>query len=278
MNGASRPRLAFSTLACPGWDAATVLRYAAGGGWDAIEWRGGPQGTVRTDWTLASRRALRKAIDEAGLASLAVTTYSNFISADPAVIQASLADATAHAELARDLGATAIRVFLGERDDGASDAILEGRAIEALTDLLERVRALGVTVAIEPHDEHVRSERIRPILAALPDPALGVVWDIGNAWSVGELPATGMAAYAGRIAWVQVKDGRGLGETWRLCELGAGEVPLGRALSSLVAHSRSLNAALPTISLEWERAWDPDLAPPELALPRAHDWLLRHVG
>ncbi|MFL5668843.1 MAG: sugar phosphate isomerase/epimerase family protein [Chloroflexota bacterium] len=278
MTRTSRPRLAFSTLACPEWDAAAVVTRAAAGGWDGVEWRGGPDGTVRTDWTGDRRSALRRAMDGAGLTSVAVTTYPNLISSDPEVIQRSVADAAAHAALARDLGAPAIRVFLGERDDDAAAETLERRAIDALTDLLARIRPLGVTVAVEPHDDHVRSDSLRPILDALPDAALGVVWDIGNAWSVGEDPAVGLAGYAGRIAWVQIKDGTGIGTTWRLCELGAGDVPLDRALSSLAKACASSGAEVPPISLEWERVWDHDLAPAEIALPRAHAWLLRHVG
>ena len=273
-----RPRLAFSTLACPEWDASTVVWHAATGGWDGIEWRGGPDGTVRTDWTADQRSALRQAVEVAGLRSIAVTTYSNVISGDPGVVRSSIADAVAHAELARDLGAPAIRAFLGERDDDATDGTLERRAIDALGELLDRVRALEVTVAVEPHDDHVRSDRIRPILDALPDPALGVVWDIGNAWSVGEDPADGLAAYAGRICWVQVKDGTGVDATWRLCDLGAGDVPLVRALASLAEACAVADTDVPPISLEWERAWDPDLAPAGIALPRAHAWLVRHVG
>ncbi|HET9083827.1 MAG TPA: sugar phosphate isomerase/epimerase family protein [Candidatus Limnocylindrales bacterium] len=276
MTGTSRPRLAFSTLACPEWDATAVVQHAAAGGWDGIEWRGGPEGTIRTEWTAERRVALRRAMDDARLASIAVTTYTDLISGDSAVVRASIIDAAAHAELARDLGAPAIRVFLGERDDDAPPAKLERRAVDGLAELLERVRPFGVTVALEPHDDHVHSDRIRPILDALPDPALGVVWDIGNAWSVGEDPSIGIAAYQGRIAWVQVKDGTGIGPTWRLCELGEGDVPVHRALSSLGPAS-GLGARHPTISLEWERAWDPDLAPAEVALPHAHDWLVRHL-
>jgi len=217
-------------------------------------------------------------MDDAGLTSIAVTTYPNLISGDARVVRTSLADAAAHAELARDLDAPAIRVFIGERDDHVPGETLQRRAVDALGELLECVRPLGVSVAIEPHDDHVLAGTIGPILEALPDPALGVVWDIGNAWAAGEEPAAGIAAYAGRIAWVQVKDGKGVGETWRLCELGAGEVPLERALSSLADMCARSGMDLPYISLEWERAWDPDLGPPEIALPRAHAWLVRHVG
>jgi sugar phosphate isomerase/epimerase len=278
VSGASGPTLAFSTLGCPEWDELEVVRQAAGGGWDGVEWRGGPDGTVRTGWPSGRRRELRRAMDDAGLASIAVTTYSNLISGQPSVIRASIDDAVAHAELATDLRAPAIRVFLGERDDDAPAAALEGRATDGLAVLVDRVRPLGVRVAVEPHDDHVRWPAIRPILEALRGDALGVVWDVGNAWSVGEDPADSLAAYRGRIAWVQVKDGTGTGSTWRLCEPGDGEVPLERALSALAAACSNDGVDVPPISLEWERAWHPDLAPAELVLPRALAWLQRQFA
>src|SRR5204863_6512990 len=50
VTGKGGPRLAFSTLGCPEWDAETVVEQAAAGGWDGVEWRGGPDGTVRSAW------------------------------------------------------------------------------------------------------------------------------------------------------------------------------------------------------------------------------------
>ena len=278
MNGTTRLRLAFSTLACPEWAAAKVVERAEAGGWDGIEWRGGPDGTVRTSWPARRRAELRRSMDEAGLVSIAVTTYTDLINPDPAVVRASVDDAAAHADLAAALGAPVIRVFLGERSDDASGATMRARAVGALVTLLERLRGSTVTVAIEPHDEHVAADTIRPILDAIPDPALGVVWDIGNAWSVGEPPETGLAAYAGRIAYVQVKDGTGSAATWRLCDLGAGEVPIERALRMLAERCAAEGGRFPPVSLEWERAWHDHLAPADIALPRAHGWLREHLG
>ncbi len=277
MTGTSRPRLAFSTLACPEWDAATVVERAAAGGWDGVEWRGGPDGTVRVEWTRGERLALRRAMDSTTLVSIAVTTYTDLVNRDPIVVERSIADAVAHAELAADLGAAVIRVFLGEPTDDAPVAVLTERAIAALERLLDRVRPTGIGVAIEPHDAHVAAATIRPILDALPDPTLGVVWDIGNAWSIGERPATGIEAYARRIRYVQVKDGTGVVTTWRLTDLGAGEVPLDEALGSLAGWCETSGREPPPVSLEWERAWHDHLATADVALPRAHAWLTEHV-
>ncbi len=38
----TRPLIAFSTLACPDWDAETVVERATALGYGGVEWRGGP--------------------------------------------------------------------------------------------------------------------------------------------------------------------------------------------------------------------------------------------
>src|SRR5262245_35100026 len=92
------PMIAFSTLACPEWDVATVLQRAVALGYDAIEWRGGPDGHVRTSWAKDERRGLRERMSDANLTTLAVTAYGP--------------DVTAEVELAADLGASFVRAFL----------------------------------------------------------------------------------------------------------------------------------------------------------------------
>jgi sugar phosphate isomerase/epimerase len=270
--------MAYSTLACPDWDAETAIDRAAAYRFDGIEWRGGAEGTVRTAWPLARRRAVRAALDQTGIAAIAVTAYPNLISGDPVERSSSVVGIVDHVTLAGDLGAPVVRVFIGIRDDLAPDAELRQRAVAGLREALERTSRSGVVLAIEPHDDHVRAEAVRPILEAIQDPRLGIVWDIANAWAAGEPPAAGLAAYGGRIAYVQVKDGTGRGAEWRLCALGAGEVPLDGALAGLVRWATEHGGSVPPISLEWERAWHPELAPPEVALPAARRWLADRFG
>ncbi len=261
--------LGFSTLGCPGWEVATVVSHAVRWGFDGVEWRGGPEGTVRTDWSTRTRVEARRQIADAGLASIAVTAYTNFLSGDPSTIRASVETARRHLDLAGDLGAGCVRVFLGVRDDDAADDTLRDRATAALRSVIGHARDAGVVVAVEPHDEHVRVSAVEPILAAVPDRSLRVVWDIANAWSAGEDPGDGLDGYAGRIAYVQVKDGTGRGDGWRLRPIGDGDVPLAGALEALLGVAGGMGSAVPPISVEWERAWHPELDPPEVALPAA---------
>lgn len=277
MSRAGFPTLAFSTLACPEWDPSTVVGRAVRDGYDGIEWRGGPDGTVRTEWSAAERADLRDRAEDAGIRSIAVTTYTNLVSGDRGAVAASVADAVDHAELAADLGAPTIRVFLGISDDEADRATLAGRAVDAIHELLDRVRPIGVGVAIEPHDDHVLATSIAPVLRAIADPRLGVVWDLGNGWSGGEAPADAWPVYEGRIRYVQVKDGTGRAESWTLCNLGEGDVPIGDALDRLARAVAAGDADWPPVCVEWERAWHPELEPADTVLAPARQWLASQV-
>lgn len=260
------PPIAFSTLACPEWTAIEVVERAAAIGYDAIEWRGGPEGHVRVDWDARRRRDLRTRMADAGVTALAVTAYTSFVSADPGARTAQTEGLIRHLDLAADLGASAVRAFVGIVEDAAERPEVLARIVDALAPAADHAAARGVAVALEPHDDFVRSEALGPVLRALDHPAVGAIWEIGNAWEAGEEPAVGLAVLAPWIRYVQLKDGRGRGAAWRLTPLGAGEVPLHDALTALARRG-----PLPPLSLEWERAWHPELDPAERALGPALD-------
>jgi sugar phosphate isomerase/epimerase len=255
------PPIAFSTLACPEWSAEEVVDRAAAMGYDAIEWRGGPDGHVSPSWPVQRRRALLMRMADRGVSALAVTAYPSFVTPDPAARARHLDDLLGHLDLAADLGGLAVRAFIGVIEDEAPPNALMGRAIDGLAPAADRAADVGVAIVIEPHDDFVRSEALVPILRALDHPMVGAIWEIGNAWAAGEDPSVGCSALGPWIRYVQLKDGRGRGADWRLTAIGEGEVPLGEALTMLVARG-----PLPPLSVEWERAWHPELAPADVAL------------
>ena len=135
------------------------------------------------------------------------------------------------------------------------------------------LRGVGVTVALEPHDDFARPASVAPLLERVQHPGLGVIWDIGNAYSEGQTLTEGFESVRQRLSYVQVKDGRGQGQDWRLTSVGAGDVPLSDALRLLLASGYA-----GAFSVEWEWAWHPELDPPEAALPAAltavRNWLV----
>ena len=257
--------ITFSTLACPAWGIETVIAKATEYGYDGIEWRGGSQGHVQPDMPAAKKALLQQRCSDAGLTSIAVTAYTSFISVSAEERQANVDELRRYSDLAAELGASYVRAFLGELSRGTD---LDSSIYEKISDCLNAASAhadsIGVKVAIEPHDDFVRSSTVVPILSRVPHPALCVIWDIGNAFASGEDPAEGFVLLKDRLAYVQVKDGNRYGYRWQLCSLGQGNVPLDQAFELLLAH-RYRGA----FSVEWEYAWHPELDPPEIALPAA---------
>jgi sugar phosphate isomerase/epimerase len=254
--------IAFSTLACPNWTAEQVIERASAYGYDALEWRGGPSGHIRPDLTAARLADVRRLQKQAGISAVAVTAYTDFVAEAADVRQASLDALRRHCDMAAELGAKYVRAWVGKLPPGATHADVYERAAEGLAAAAEYAETVSVIVALEPHDDSVRPASIAPLLERIQHPALGAVWDIGNAYSAGVSPAEGLTVLGPRIGYVQVKDGRGRGETWQLTALGAGEVPLADAIRRLLATGYTGG-----LSVEWEWTWHPELDPPEVALP-----------
>jgi len=258
--------ITFSTLACPAWPIEMVITKASEYGYNGIEWRGGPQGHIRPDVPTAQKAELRQRCEEAGLMVLAVTSYTSFVSSSLQERQANVDELRRYLDLAAEINAPYVRTFLGELPSGTHpDNAMYERIADALNVAAEHALTVGVRIAIEPHDDFARSSAITPIFnqtASHHD--IRVIWDIGNAFAVGENPAKGFDLLKDRLAYVQVKDGEGRVPNWRLCALGEGEVPLEQAFELLLA-----NGYQGAFSVEWEYAWHPELDPPEIALPAA---------
>jgi sugar phosphate isomerase/epimerase len=257
--------LTFSTLACPGWSIKTIVAKAEEFGYEGIEWRGGAQGHVQPTMPTAQIAFLQKMLMDTGLITIAVTAYTSFVSNLAEERQANLDELRRYVDLAAELDAPYVRTFLGELPEGTNlDSSIYEKISECLTMAADYASSVGVKIAVEPHDDFVRSSTIVPILSRVQHSALRVIWDIGNAFAAGEDAQEGFELLKNRLAYVQVKDGKGHGSTWQLCSLGQGHVPLARAFELLLAHGYE-----GALSVEWEYAWHPELDPPEVALPAA---------
>lgn len=256
----------FSTLACPNWPIQMVIAKASEFGYDGVEWRGGSQGHIQPSAPAEQKATLRQMCADAGLMVLAVTAYTSFVSDNVVERQSNVDEVRRYADLASELGARFVRVFLGELPANTNP---NAKTYENITGCLSRAAqhalSVGVGIAIEPHDNFARSSTVAPILdRTRSHSALGVIWDIGNAYATGEEAREGFELLKDRLAYVQVKDGKGRGEDWQLCSLGKGDVPLAQAFELLLA-----NGYEGALSVEWEYAWHPELDPPEIALPAA---------
>jgi sugar phosphate isomerase/epimerase len=264
-------KLAFTTLACPGWTLEQAVAAARQYGYEGIELRLLDGEILRSDIDIETRRRVRERCTDDGLPIVCVDTSVKIAQPDPAARAEQIRDGMAFLELAAGWDAPLIRVF-GGPPAGADEAAAREAAIECIAPLAERGRELGVAVALETHDAFSGSAIVADVLASTPADGAGALWDTLHPFRVGDTLDQTIANLRGRLLHVHIKDGRRPadgGPNWDLTLLGAGDVPI-----------RDILAALRTIgydgwlSVEWEKKWHPDLAEPELALPQ-HATLLR---
>jgi sugar phosphate isomerase/epimerase len=159
-------------------------------------------------------------------------------------------------ELAAEWGTSTVRVFGGEAQ--AFDDV--ARRLEPA---LERAAELAVTVALETHDGFSSAVAVAELLRRVDSPSFAALWDVHHTYRVGESPQDVVGALGPRIHLVHVKDARRRGDDWELVPLGEGDVPVRESLAALDAAGYD-----GWLTVEWEKRWHPELAEPEVALPR----------
>ena len=270
--------LSASTLGTPGEGLDQVLgtlrRTDVGG----IELRLSAGELADPAMTRAQRRALRSAVEDAGVTVTGVASYVRMGSdvPDDVVLGALIAAL----DLAADLGAPFVRVFPGAPTQPCGyDTVptltesreeVADRAARRLDAVAGYAEECGVRPALETHDSHPTGALIADVLGRVSSPVVGAVWDLMHPWRVGEPLADTWAAIGPWVAdgrgWVQVKDAALPGRPLPL-PLGEGTLPLDSfaALLTDVGYDG-------VVSLEWERTWYPDAAPLEVASASFRRW------
>ncbi len=156
------------------------------------------------------------------------------------------------------VGAAMIRLHLTPVLEGAraswgarwGDMVAHGRA----TLQREAVRAAdaGLVIAIEDHQDFGSEELVD--ISQEAGANVGIVFDTGNAYSVGEDPVAFAHRAGHRIRHVHLKDyvAQPTDDGYRLvrCAIGDGCVPLGEIAGVLAAHTPSLTASIEPGALE----------------------------
>jgi sugar phosphate isomerase/epimerase len=256
-------RFAFSTLGCPEWSLEETVQQAKAIGYDGIELRLIDGEVIPPDPGPAQTARVRSVTTDAGCPVVALDTSVRLTAPDAA---ATRADILAYIQLAAEWGAPVIRVFGGDLppDPAEREAALAGAA-DLLAGVATPAVAAGVTVAVETHDDFSSSSLLADLLARVPVPGIGAVWDSHHPYRLGETAAEVAANIGSRVALAQVKDAvRDPSEAtgWRLVLLGEGEVPVEDVARLAREHG------LEWISVEWEKKWHPEIEPPEIALPQ----------
>ncbi|HIQ04865.1 MAG TPA: sugar phosphate isomerase/epimerase [Anaerolineae bacterium] len=257
--------IAFSTLACPEWPIARIITAAQEYGYDGVELRGSGAytGHVSTDMAPADRAALRQRFADAGVLIVSVTAYTRLAQLDQAELAANLDILRRYVDLAADLGAPVIRTYGGRLQSGFSREQANQVLAGALRQAGEYAASCGVTIALETHDDFSAGAAVSAVLEQVESPAVGALWDILHPWRVSEPVEETLRLLASRTVHVHLRDAVRTDEGTQTVFLGEGEIPVRRIMEELIAGGYE-----GAFVMEWERAWHPELEPPEVVLPQ----------
>ncbi|MSR59528.1 MAG: sugar phosphate isomerase/epimerase [Planctomycetaceae bacterium] len=285
------PPVAFSTLACPDWSWQEILGHGTAFGYDGVEVRLLERETdllSRPELAPAFREQRRRELESAGFQVCGLASSVTFDSPDAAERKRQIETGGRYLELAHALGASFIRVF-GDVLPPDSDPVQRRAVLNQIADGLNRLGDLAeptlIDVLIETHGDFADSRLLCDVLEQVSSPRVGVVWDTHHPWRYcGEPISETFARLAPWVRHTHWKDSKAPSLRERsVAEIeaeararqlmsghrpadfvvfGAGEFPAAESLRVLRAAGYA-----GWVSYEWEKAWHPEIAEPEVALP-----------
>lgn len=266
-------KFAFSTVSCPKWDFDTIAARAREYGYHGVEIRGFLNELVPTaaDVFKTDIDVLRRSFNTAGVE---VACLASSISMDQrhAAWQVwrrrpnQLGASKLHRfiDTARRLGCHLVKIFDTEVRPGQSRDSAAVALGDWLLPLADYAADRDVVIVIENALSFRASKEMWSILDRLQHPSIACCWDVFNAALIGESPYFSVPVLNTKIAYTQVKDAKfgPLGATY--CKLGEGDVPVEKFITRLLGIGYT-----GYVTVEWEKAWLPNIAEPEEILPDA---------
>jgi sugar phosphate isomerase/epimerase len=267
-------KFAFSTVSCPKWDFETIVARAREYGYGGVELRGFLNETVLTASNpfLSDPRKVRDTFADAGV-EIACLASSIAMTQNRRRDARLLGDVRTYIDLANALECPLVKIFDTQVKAGQSRA---GAGV-VLGDWLMRSADYaadhGVVIVVENALSFRAAKEMWSILDRLSHPSIACCWDVFNAAMIGESPQVSIPTLNSRIQYTQVKDAKlgPLGATYT--KLGEGDVQLHRFIDRL----RGIGYT-GWVTVEWEKAWLPNIAEPEEILPDAVKKLREWAG
>ncbi len=256
--------MSVTNLGCPDWPLPRFFAEAQRLGYEGVELRCLEGDLLTPAVGPQIRREILRLSAATGLPVIAVGASSRFSSPDAAERTAQEAGLRGMVDLAAELGAPVVRAYGGPMpEDEAEDAVC-ARIAASVERVAEHAAARGVDIALETHDGLSSARVAAAVLARVAHPRVHALWDVLHPTRVGETPHQVWDWIGARVRHVHLKDARrGPDGRWRAVVSGEGDVPLRRCLEILWRHGYR-----GWITLEWEKYWEPEIAPAEVALPQ----------
>jgi sugar phosphate isomerase/epimerase len=259
-------KLAYSSLACPGWTVEEAADAVARFGFDGIEWRLADGEPITSQTSPAVLQRVIEATRARGLRVPALDSSCQLAQVDDTGRSKSVREGEFMVDLALTLGAPAVRVFGGPLPESVAIGEALAPAAEVLRRIAQHAAAHDIQILVETHDPAwSRSANVVALTTAAGVPSVGILYDVLHPCRMGETVEQTVSTLGRHVKLVHVKDGHRPpdgAEEWPLCALGEGDVPLDSIFVLLQAQGYD-----GWYTFEWEKRWHPELAEPKVALP-----------
>ncbi len=263
-------KFAFSTVSCPKWDFDTIVARAITYGYTGIEVRGflNESALTASNPFLTDPHKLRDLFADNGL-EICCLASSIAMTQNRKRDKIAATELTQFIDTAHALNCKLVKVFdtqVRAGQDRPTAGVALGNWILPLADYAaER----DVILVIENALSFRAAKEMWSILDRLQHPSIACCWDVFNAAMAGESPYISVPTLNSKIQYTQVKDAK-------LGQLGASYTKLGDGDVQVETFVRRLRGIgyKGWVTLEWEKAWLPNIAEPEEVLPHAITKLL----
>jgi sugar phosphate isomerase/epimerase len=269
-------KISFTTLGCPDWDLDTIISKGSACGYDGVDFRGIQDiiDITQLPAFTSDIAATRQRFKAAGLEVSGISSSIKVCVPDQRA--ANVEEAKRSIGVARELGCGQIRVFGGGDLGASSRQGLADIGRGCLEEILALDGARDFKWVFETHDLWIKAQDCALLLERIPDPAFGVLWDMGHTARVGgESPEETYAAVGDRVFYTHVKDAvydqdhaEAMKDGWRYVDPGTGQLPLAKAIEVLKE-----NGYDGWIMFEHEKRWHRELPEPEVIFPKFVDWI-----
>jgi len=256
--------LCFSTLACENWTWQEICLKAKEYAYQGVELRftsGHRDLTTNPEFTPDVIKQAKIFAEDLGVQIICVDssvllTHPNQLTHGKRCI-----------EIAHSLDSHLLRVFAGGHPANQTREQSLSLAAEQAHELSQFGDDLDVKVLMETHDSCIASDDVLEMVQRVDHRNFGILWDSHHTYRVaGESFPTTWGKIGHLVEHIHVKDSLGNAEKHVYQLPGQGDLPFPELFRTL-----KRNGYKKSISVEWERAWIPSLAAPEIVLP---EWSL----
>lgn len=216
--------------------------------------------------SFSSLVAVKDMMKDRGLRAFALSGHCNLT--DPE----RLRDFRENMELANYFGCPYIVSSVGDAHFGSEAEGGTERIADKLRSLVEDLRRLGLTLALETHGAHSTGAALKAIVDAVASPLIRINYDTANVVYYGGVdPCEDIKTCLDDICFLHGKDKAGAKDAWNFPALGEGYIDFPTLFATLDAAD---NAAPVSIEIEFTSAGPSSLEEVNRAILRSRDYLL----